>query len=535
MAACGRTWQRGPRGGPLLGDTRGVSVVTQSWGLVGVLAVAALLLRWKLPSGERDLWQPRVDIPLALGAAAVCTTLALGWLTHVHMGTPYGVCSSDFGEHCQSVVLAGQDIGDPVYSRNRSRIAGWMVSLLGEGPLGALLNSALLSFALLMAGLFAWARALHGRLAGCLVVSLALAIGPITLLARTLSFYPLFTAVFVLLAASVALLARRNDPPMAALTGAMLGCSMLLGLRGLLWFLPLFGASVVLCLGHPWKRLPYRLLALVIPVFVSFQLGSVAYAEDALSLERLINSGRRFHDMGFTGYETFYSGSTHFVWGRSPLMELPATVHTLLTAPRPSAEELWPLAGPPFRARLLPLVPIGLAGLLASVVALRRQPRRLFALLATLLPFVVSLYNVVLVQLSEDRFLGTTLVALALVGGVGLASVVQRPPGPQAEGRPWGGLLVLVLALLVTGMVPSVLSPDASWRGTRPLGPGQREVACYVWAATEGKWRCLTRYEPFSRECVSRIESEIEAGGPYWPLNLQEPSTKGPAVPPPRR
>ena len=497
-----------------------MSALSQAGVLICVFAGAALLLRRRLPCGEEDRLT-RGDLALGLTVALLVGALATFWFGPLQSGMTWGVRASDFGEHCQAVVLAAEDIAHPHISANRSRISAWLVSLAGEGPLDAFLTTAALSYVVLAGALFAWGRTLHSRLAGVTTALLSLALGPLVQLARTLSFYPLFAASFVVAAACVAWLARSRNAAVAGLCGVALGGIMLLGLRSLAWFLPLTVAATLLCLGRPWRRVPLRLVALALPIVLSFQLGTVAYSEDARSLERLVNPSMRYNDMGIEGFEARYSGTTHFVWGRTPLADLPGSVRTLATGVRPPMEVLWPHVRQGFGYYVLPWAPVLLSGLLAAFVALRGRPRRVLALGATVAPFLLSGWGSALMHVEPDRFVATAMPAVALAGGLGLASIVQGAPGKASALRPWWMGWVGAVALCVFGVVPSFLAPDASWRRVDPYPPGQMEVACYLHTAAGGDGVCLRLANPHSPQCLSALTEELDAGGTFWPVNAE--------------
>jgi hypothetical protein len=496
--------------------------------LVAGFAVLAGLLRWKLPSSEpARSW--KVELGLLFLVPLVCVPLAVAWMAPHHLGHAWALAASDFGEHCQSFVLAGEDIAHAGYSPKRSRIAGWLVAQLGDGPLTAFLNSAAVSYGLLSMGLYGWGRALHGRMAGLCAAVLALSIAPVASLARTLSFYPQFTAVFVVAAASIAACSRWRHPLVFLGAGAAVGSTMLLGLRGLVWFLPLAGMGLLLTVARPWKRIPLRLGLFVLPLVLSWFAGRLAYHEDATSLERLVNPALRYAELGFEGFAPPYTEATHFVWSRTSLTGLPASLQTLAAGSpvEPPADEVWALAEAPFKKHVLPWAPVTLLGLVGAVAALRRSPRRLAALLAGLLPFVAGLPNGVLLLQSDARFMGTTLPFVALLGGLGLAAVAQGLPDKQEGTRPWWGILVGVLLLLVVGVIPSFLSPTASWRDKPGMPPGNREVGCYLRVAEGGDDSCLQRQRPHSPQCVTAFKEESRAGGTFWPIDVPDDTRPG--------
>ena len=502
--------------------------VLQALVVTVVLAAAALVVRLKLPSGEppRSL---RVEALAAALTALACTALALLWSAPLHFGGSWALAASDFSEHCQALYFAELAMDHPEYPPKRSRLAGAVVAAMGDGPLDAFLNTALAAHLALSAGLYVWGRALHSRMAGFCTALLSRSLGPVAELVRTMSFYPLFTAVFVLAAASVAVAARWPRVLVFLAAGVLVGSTMLFGLRGLVWFLPFAGAGVVLAVRRPWPRVPLRLGAFLAPIWLAWMLGRVVYHEDATSLERLVNPELRLSELGFEGYGPPYSDDSHFVWGRTPALQIPATLQTLASGPQPPPDRdaLWAIAGPPFRAKLLGWMPLVGLATLTAIVGLRRHPRRLFALLATILPFAAGLPNGVLLLLSDTRFLGSSMPFFALVGGVALACLAQ-PARHQGEGtRPWWGMLVVALLILVTGLVPSFLSPVASWRPEPGMPAGNREVACYLQAGQGGDSTCLQRHRPHSPQCVTSIREELEAGGSRWPISL--PDTTRPA------
>jgi hypothetical protein len=441
-----------------------------------MLSPWALVLPWLLlrlvpgvPGPVRDRWHTAVDLPLLLGAGLLSGGLCGLWLAAFHLADAAVVGSPDFLEYCWSTdALASRRPGD--FSRNRGVLAALPSALIARqwGVLNGLLGSAMLSVALLGTAVALWARAAHSRAAG-LVAALAVgAVVPLCLLARTLTYYPPVIAVLTLCMATAAAALRWRTAAACLVAGTGAGLALLVDVRGLPWALAalgIAGVAAVLGASRRWRATAavLRLGALALPVWLSFQLGPVAYLEGTRTLEDAMHTPLDLQKMGFPVQRTvpMPRRDEGFLWGRSELARIPETLRFVHADGQLIPDELRSaLHVVDHRQRRVdPWLPVGLGALVAAVLGGRRRPLALLGAAGAAVPFVLALDSAVVVKQSHPRFLANALPFLPVLLGVGAASLGGLDRGG------WRARAGAVLALLVVlGALPSWLSPVAPWR-----------------------------------------------------------------------
>ena len=144
--------------------------------------------------------------------------------------------TADLSDYCNAILhLNGEP--DVPWSIKRSKITGWLAAPLAEsaGIMTALRTSSIVAAVLVGAGLYAWGRAAAGRTAGLLAALAGLALGPVVLLSRILTFYPMVAAFLVVGAALCTMGIVSKNPKHLALTGAGMGLALLADVRELVW------------------------------------------------------------------------------------------------------------------------------------------------------------------------------------------------------------------------------------------------------------------------------------------------------------
>lgn len=495
-----------------------------------LLLIPFVLLRL-VPAGSRvdRSWDWRIDPALTL-VCGVCLGAVWGfWLARFHLLGEV-VTAADFQGYCGSVSsLRGDHEGYLAYwYPMRSLASGLLPSLLARsmGILDGLAAGALISGMVIAGGLYLWGRALGGRLSGVTAAIAGGAVAPLVLTTRLVSFYPEITAALTLSAAGAALALRfRTWPAIAAgSTGAAL--ALLADTRGLIWALPALALTAVAVALPPRTRLLYRIIALCLPLVLSFLLGRAAYAPTAPLEFQLATSAN--DTSGTLGVMSETEEQAGFRWGHSNPLRIP---WTLVAIWRASGQVSDAVSGREVGARnelarrqhVRPWLPVAWVCLGLALAGMIRRPVLAAGLVATALPFAVGLRGTTGWEVTL-RYLGMTYPMLPVLFGLALSTVVQgRLPRARTEGEssrspsPAGwrrtataalrpALAVLILALLVLGVVPGWLSPVAPWRVAWVTHPEAQGTARMV--ATGSESPGIPVFPP----CVDGLRLDLERG-----------------------
>ena len=489
-------------------------------------ALLALLIALRflpdLPRGEQ-VWKRRYEILLAIGLGGLFTLLSCAWFSRFHLTGP--TASSDFYDFCSAVSnYRLEDFAS--YSRDRSFFAGWLPSRLAEqvGVVDGLAWTAVISMFVLGVGLYIWGRALHSRWAGVYTLVAALTMAPIVVLGRTLTFYPEYVAVFCLSAGLVCLALRFRSLPHLAVATLSIGLCLLIDVRGVVWAAPSVAALCLVYLPQGWKRGGIHALVLIAALGLSWWAGRYAYSANHTSLDDQANPVRLYNEHKALGEphlaEPGPQDIPNFVWGRTPLQNIPETLLKLTQ----DTHKIAPLLSDAKRTRqgrrnhFDPWYPVVLPLLLVGLLSFRRRRPALLGLAATSLPFLVVLYHASTLEFTT-RFASSAMPPLALFVGLGLATLWGQPhqatppeePGdtpPQTTlfSRLWPNVLRLtVLLSLAWGLFPNYLSPRAAWRVPFET---DREVESMRTGALGGRmpeaWG--------SEDCVEGIRTDWKSG-----------------------
>ncbi len=446
-----------------------------------LLPLTARLLTGPVAAGGR-VW---IDALLAVTCGAAFAAISAFWVSRFHLHAPH--ISPDFIDYCGALGEAGLRV--PGASSKRSQLCAELPLALwgggdgaGWGLFDAFALASLLCAGVIGGSLYLWGRAISGRLAGLAAATAALAMGPLVMIPKMISFTPEIAAAFTATAAATAM-AIRWGHPLALLTAAAgIGLSLLVDLRGLLWALSYLPA-LALALIPPrrglrptaWLRWALVLGLLLLPLRASWQQGATAYASIRHDLEMQADLRPRLFDMGVrVEGGPPYDIESSYIWGRTPITDVSDTLRFLAGQATLSKHAARVFADVRERhdVRLRPWrMLVALAGGLA-VLGLARRPRALLALLVTCVPFLAAFRGMDVRLQHNARFFTQALPAVAVLCGVGFAGLHGLVPS-RGFGR-WlprrlGGLLAAALAIggllaIVLGAVPSAASPNAEWR-----------------------------------------------------------------------
>jgi hypothetical protein len=288
---------------------------------------------------------------------------------------------------------------------------------------------------------------------------------------------------------------------------------LLIDLRGLIFAIPCLGIVVLAALAAPPRQWLLRLAIPVAAVGLAWSLSGVAYLPQTASLEGQVFLRQRLIDRGIPVPPELESLlPTEYVWGRSDPRQIPQTLLGLQrqSAAAPAALRESAQTRTNVESFIRPWVlPVGGAAIIALLGILARPGRgwRLVVLAGTCAPFAVSLRGAIDIQQAFLRFVASAEPWLALLLGLGFATLVEGGPRsgrPDGRGTLRAVLAVVVLFLLIMGAIPSHVSPMALWRSE--VSRSDREVQRVIDAAQRGS----PGHAPV---CAQRLIDEIEAGG----------------------
>ena len=477
------------------------------------LTLAWLLAGVGLVRGSARLGGPRRGAwGLALLCAVVGVWVCERWLVGWHL-QEWPVLARDFVQVCDATgrIRDGDWSGGtwPQRSPTSAALAG--LGARGIGVIDGLRMSGALSLAACLIGLFAWACALGGPVAGASAVALALALAPVVVMPRALHVYAPSFAAWVLAAAAATWAARHRDARLMLVTGVAASLCLLLDGRGLVFAL---GALLAGLLGLPRGGARPRLLgaaALLLPVVGSWLVARVILPATTPPLE---TQALWFH-MDVAGLDPGRPGPgwahPEFLWGHSPPWTIPQTLATLSALGAATREAAPSIAS----TGLVPPIGLTLVALLGVARFAREHARTWIAALLTAIPFLAALGQALATQ-PHPRLLGGPAMVLALAGGLGFAALAaprEQRLIPAAVGGFW-------LLLAVGGAVPGLLHPDAGWR--RPIAQ-LPDVGPLLALDPEGWPPEIIQGALDDPHCRATLEKDMTDGHPWGGRGLEWP------------
>ncbi|MEC8423035.1 MAG: hypothetical protein VX000_04610, partial [Myxococcota bacterium] len=365
-----------------------------------------------------------------------------------------------------------------------------------------------------------WGSALLGRAAGASAALAMLTMGPMVIQSRMPSFYASINGTLMLAAGLTAAAIRTGRPIHHVAAGTAIGLALLSDARALVWALPFAGTAAALAFAVPHPHQPRwkRMLGLALPIGFAWLAGRASFPADALSLEEQLDVRPLFHLHGSRDPAVMppWEYASRYVWGRTPLHGIAATVGTLLEQARfPVPDDLRMHSPPGFQHNQVePWLTTAALCVPASVlVALRRQWRLGLAAAGTLLPYLVALWGLQHMVESQARFLTQGLPAVALGLGVCAGALGRLVPASAPFASIARELVVVGLCgALAFGAIPTWFSPTADWR--QRFAPELSQLADIDMALRRpGQER---RLDPGPRACVARLRAEHADGVPKW-------------------
>lgn len=444
-----------------------------------IALLAGLVALRFLPStrGEEQPWRARSETALAVVLGGIFAALACGWFSRFHLTGP--TISSDFYDFCSAVGHTRNEDWR-AYSQDRSYLAGWLPGFFAErvGVVEGLAWSAVLSTWVLGTGLYAWGRALHSRLAGAYTLLFALAFAPIVVLGRTLTFYPQYVACFCLSAGMTAVAIRFQSYRNLAAALATVGLCLLIDVRGVVWAAPNLTLLTLFFLIRPRKEALISSAIILVILSAFWWGGSRAYSPDHTSLDDQANPVRLYNEHKPHGQPLLTdpgpAGIPNFVWGRTPIQDIPKTLLLLGRDTQKVAPGLSQVRRTQEgrAAHFHPWYGLAISLGLVAMVGPGRRRSRILTFVITASPFFVVLYHASTLEF-RARFAASALPPFAVLMGIGTATLWASTRSGTAQEAPLSGRLLafwpsatrlLALTLLVFGLIPNFLSPDATWR-----------------------------------------------------------------------
>ncbi len=427
--------------------------------------------------------------------ACICGC-AVPFITNAYIVDNYidngSIVASDYTRYCENVGAVRSGTFDQ-YVRVNSILPALLPGALSAyvGILDGLLYTSMFATFAVITGLYAWGRALGGRLSGILSTLFFAAIAPLSVIVREPTFYPEMTAVSVWTMASTALALRYVRPATFLLSGCSIALSLLIDPRGLLWAAPVLAINLVACLYESARprgnRLRHRVLmslALIAPIVFSFPLGRYVYLPDTTSLELQvalsIEDQARSIGLEYHGDRTDITQPLHggYIWGWSH----PKTwVNAILSVKQQRDHLVDSLRGADaskisrvanvWPRYVAPFVGISLASIIVIFIRNRNDRRLLLAVTAS-----ASIPLLMMTEVAKflvlTRQIQSTIAVLPVIIGVAIATLTSGRivPHPKLFGfalwKVWLRPVFVIVScvLLVTGTIDSYISPRAAWR-----------------------------------------------------------------------
>lgn len=460
-----------------------------------LLPLAGLVVLGIVGRGTASIALPRwVDVVVVLLVATLGVAGAAWWYAPIHIRGGDWIYH-DFPDYCSMVDALARGVAPAPSSR--SLLIGRVVAgLMPDGRVfDGMVVGGLVGTFLVMIGIAAWARVVGGRTAAAVAVIVALAVGPLALLARTPTFYPMMDGMFAIAAAATALALRSGRLPILIGAALLVGACGFADARGITWVLALGAATGIAAILGPvarvWRprRAAGRLGIVLGCLLVTWGLGrAVGTADQCAFLEPQVRAfvqtvaERNGAAPPAPGFPAACPPGRGYCWGWSEPADLVQSVTCVRALMAEIPPDLDQVSAPLREARathLDPWLPVVLGAAALAVLGLRRRPRALLALVLPAFPFL-SAWEAVGGTEVDPRRLAPVLLAVPVLVAVATAVVLGR--GRTAGD--WrlrvavsGGAIGLWL-VLVSGVVPTGWGPSAPWR--RPWAANEEHVGLRV-------------------------------------------------------
>jgi hypothetical protein len=295
---------------------------------------------------------------------------------------------------------------------------------------------------------------------------------------------------------------------------ATVGVALLMDLRGLAWGLACGGALALAALREDRKGGALRLALLLGGLSASYAAGEAAYGDLGVSLEERGDVHRLEMETGRAPPELPKPPPVDrgYIWGRTPLRQLPDTLATLVASARAAPAEGFVARDLAFAGAQHDAMQAAIAGfagfaVLVGAVGLRRRPWQALAWFGTSLPFAACTWAALRMVSWHPRFLLLGLPALAVGMGVALATLCLAGDRQESGGRiGWLHLaLVGVLAwALPMSWIPSPLSVRAGWQS--PYGADEEPLQLWRQAVAGSQGA------PRDAECRGYLRADADRG-----------------------
>ena len=333
----------------------------------------------------------------------------------------------------------------------------------GDGPIRALWRSGALASVGLGAALFCWGRSIGGAAAGWAAVLVALTVGPLVNLQRTLGFYPVICAGFAVAGGMVANAWVRDEwrsDTVAGLAGGMAGTLAPQGLPLVLFW------GALLLLRALFRRDYLRFSAVVASLMLTWGVGWWSFSPDVeWSHEPLSNLpvwGRARFDvaLGMALADPHLVGLGELL----PAFDSSSPKGTLRYAP-----DAWFLTGGSWGPPLAGTV---------CIAAIAHAWGRVAASAAVVsaVPFFCALFLLSMFDQPDpavSRFVSLAMPGVVVVYAAGMTATVHTVIEPASRGRPrrGGSGLLILLSCAVAAIYTRVATPSntPTWRAVPTL------------------------------------------------------------------
>jgi hypothetical protein len=399
-------------------------------------------------------------VPVVI-AALVFFTSAWSGLADSSLDRPFS--GPDLLQYCGAVATGFDE--PRIWPVTRAKVAAVPALLLewGDGPIRALWRSGALASVGLGAALFCWGRSIGGDAAGWAAVLVALTVGPLVNLQRTLGFYPVICAGFALAGGMVANAWVRDERRSDIVAGFAAGMAGTLAPQGLP--LVLFWGALLL-LRALFRRDSLRFGAVVASLMVTWGMGWWSFSPDVeWSHEPLANLpvwGRARFDavQGMALADPQRVGLGDLL----PAFDFSSPKGALRYAP-----DAWFLTGGSWGPPLAGTV---------CIAAIAHAWGRVAASAAVIsaVPFFCALFLLSVVDLRDpavSRFVSLAMPGVVVVYAAGLIATVHTVIEPASRGRSrrGGAGLLMLLSCAVAAIYTRVATPSntPTWRAVPTL------------------------------------------------------------------